>query len=43
MMTETKRVNSKSVLEIDSLRKEFPGVAALDGVSLEIKNRKLLG
>jgi branched-chain amino acid transport system ATP-binding protein len=43
MMTETKRVNSKSVLEIDSLRKEFPGVAALDGVSLEIKNKEIVG
>ena len=43
MMTETKRVNSKSVLEVDSLRKEFPGVAALDGVSLEIKNKEIVG
>jgi branched-chain amino acid transport system ATP-binding protein len=43
MMTETKRVDSKSVLEIDSLRKEFPGVSALDGVSLEIKNREIVG
>ena len=43
MMTETKRVNSKSVLEIDSLRKEFTGVAALDGVSLEIKNKEIVG
>jgi branched-chain amino acid transport system ATP-binding protein len=43
MTTKTKRVNSKSVLEIDGLRKEFPGVAALDGVSLEIKNREIVG
>ncbi|ERG97181.1 MAG: ABC-type branched-chain amino acid transport system, ATPase component [Haloquadratum walsbyi J07HQW2] len=42
-MTETQRVNSESVLEIDGLRKEFPGVAALDGVSLEIREREIVG
>jgi branched-chain amino acid transport system ATP-binding protein len=41
--TETQRTRTESVLEIEGLRKEFPGVAALDGVSLEVRDGEIVG
>lgn len=41
--TETQRTRAESVLEIEGLRKEFPGVAALDGVSLEVRDGEIVG
>ena len=45
MMTETEsqRTRSEPVLKIDGLRKEFPGVVAIDGVSLEVREGEIVG
>jgi len=41
--TETQRTDSEPVLKVEGLRKEFPGVVAVDGVSLEVRDGEILG
>lgn len=41
--TETARSEAEPILKIDGLRKEFPGVVAVDGVSLEVRNGEIVG
>jgi len=40
---ETARSEAEPILKIDGLRKEFPGVVAVDGVSLEVRNGEIVG
>jgi ABC-type branched-subunit amino acid transport system ATPase component len=40
---ETARSEAEPILKIDGLRKEFPGVVAVDGVSLEVRDGEIVG
>lgn len=39
--TDDKRTNSQPILQIDGLRKEFGGVTALDGASIEVREGEI--